>query len=105
MSSNGTVWVNCATWETDRREAGRELEDLAQHFLDNGRLLAQREDGNRQADQLIRQRHEELLLIRQEMIAWRSTLALRERNALGNAAGFSLRPSTARSSPTNTSTS
>ncbi len=71
------------TWELDRRETNRELEDLVQHFLDNGRQLARREDGNQQADQLLRQRHEELLQIRQEMIAWRARLRLRETECAG----------------------
>ena len=66
-------------WETERREIGRELEGFgATLLLDNGRLLAHREEGNRQGEQLVQQRHEELLQIRQEMIAWRARLRLRE---------------------------
>jgi chromosome segregation ATPase len=51
---------------------------LARRLVDNGHLLSQREQAGLQADQVLRQRHEELVHLRQEMIAWRARLRVRE---------------------------
>jgi hypothetical protein len=65
-------------WETQRHQAARELDELAQRLVANGQLLTQREHAGFQADQVLRQRHDELVQIRQEMIAWHARLRVRE---------------------------
>lgn len=68
-----------AHWEQDRGRATQELEELARRLVEKGHLLAEREQAGQQADQVLRQRHEELLQIRQQMIAWRARLRVREK--------------------------
>jgi hypothetical protein len=65
-------------WEAERQQASRELEELARRLVDNGHLLSQREHAGLQADHVLRQRHEELVQIRRETIAWRARLRVRE---------------------------
>jgi epidermal growth factor receptor substrate 15 len=67
-----------ANWDNSRHQASLELEELARRLVDNGRLLAQREETALQADQVLRQRHEELVVVRQQMLAWRARLRVRE---------------------------
>ncbi len=65
-------------WENERQNVSLELEALAHRLANSSHLLAQRELAGQQADQLLRARHDELLQIRQQMIAWRARLRVRE---------------------------
>ena len=66
-------------WEKDRLHASVELEELARRLVEKGHVLAEREQASHQADQVLRQRHDELVQIRQQMIAWRARLRVREK--------------------------
>ncbi len=69
-----------ADWDKDRHGAARDLEALAKRLVETGRHLAQRRHTSRQADEVLRQRHEELVEVRRQMIAWRARLRLREKS-------------------------
>lgn len=66
-------------WEDERQEARAELEKLTEQLLEKGHVLVQQEQANQQADQVLRQRHEELVQVRQHLIAWRARLRVREK--------------------------
>jgi pSer/pThr/pTyr-binding forkhead associated (FHA) protein len=66
-------------WEKDRHETSQEMDTLARRLVDRGHLVAQREQADQQAEQVLRRRHEELVQIRHQMIAWRARLRIREK--------------------------
>ena len=77
-----------ARWERDRQQAALELETVARRLVGNAQLLSQREQLGLQADQVLRQHHDELVQIRQEMIAWRPRLCVREKAWQGERQGL-----------------
>jgi hypothetical protein len=68
-----------ALWDKQRQQDLRELKELAGRLADRGLVLCQREQAGLQADQVLRHRHEELIQLRREMIAWRARLHVREK--------------------------
>lgn len=65
-------------WHADRAEAAAELEAQATRLLERDFLVQAREQASAQADEVLRQRHQELLQLQEQMIAWRARLHIEE---------------------------
>lgn len=66
-------------WDNDRRQAALEIEELARRMVAQAQILTQREQAQQQADQALSRRHDEQVQVRQQLVAWRARLRVREK--------------------------
>jgi chromosome segregation ATPase len=61
-------------WHADRTQAVADLESMATRLLERDLIVQEREQTCAHADEGIRRRHQELLRLQEQMIAWRARL-------------------------------
>ncbi|MCI0737418.1 MAG: FHA domain-containing protein [Gemmataceae bacterium] len=69
-----------ATWDAERATAARDLEEAARELLDKGDGLAQREARQVESEESAKRRQLDLERVRQQLVALRAQLRLREKN-------------------------
>lgn len=65
-------------WHADRTQAVAELEAMATRLLERDLLVQAREQASAQADEVLRQRRQELLQLQEQIIGWRARLRTEE---------------------------
>ncbi len=65
-------------WHAERAQAAAEMEALGQRLLDRDLLVQAREQASIQAEDILRQRHEELAQAQHQLIAWGTQLRIEE---------------------------
>ncbi|MFO0968085.1 MAG: FHA domain-containing protein [Gemmataceae bacterium] len=73
-----TLTLLFRAWQKEKEQAAGELDALANRLLEQGQALAEREREQRQADDTLRRRQEDVAQLRHQMIAWRSRLRVKE---------------------------
>ncbi len=67
-----------ADWHADRAQAAEELDALGQKLLERDLQVQEREQASAQADEALRRRHQDVLQLQQQIIAWRTRLRTEE---------------------------